>query len=368
MKKWMCLISALCLLMTCAAAEEYVTIGELREQAKAGWNETYTAKGREVVANVEMDWFPEEAEVCPVVEMESVTFEEEDSILDRYKEMRYGKVYVHENGVHIENRNVNAHRIQGNTNWRGKSIEDHFEYYDGEAPKEVPEFCDISYDEFIGKCNDKLGYLTGLTLEDFHIDRVYVNNPVYKAKMQDGELVRGDKITATGGYHLFAQQLVQGIPVLGTRESAGKGYLAFHYYQPEYNYESIFCVRKTKMIEEDVPLLSFDAFKSRLEKLIEAGKLRGIDRLRFGYGTCKKGNVWMLVPIWLVEGGYTEDTKKENVMPYIGKDGSLQVPEEYRKYIFSAQTGDLLEVKRVSGTRTEETLAMPKILTWDDVK
>ena len=61
MKKMMCVLAALCLLVTCAAAEEYVTIGELREQIKEGWNETYTAKGREVVANVKMDWSPEDA-------------------------------------------------------------------------------------------------------------------------------------------------------------------------------------------------------------------------------------------------------------------------------------------------------------------
>jgi len=36
MKKWMCLLAVLCLMMTGALAEEYVTIAELREQARAG--------------------------------------------------------------------------------------------------------------------------------------------------------------------------------------------------------------------------------------------------------------------------------------------------------------------------------------------
>ena len=51
----LCLLAMLLMLICSAAsAQAYVTLAELREQIKAGWNETYSAKGREVVADVEV--------------------------------------------------------------------------------------------------------------------------------------------------------------------------------------------------------------------------------------------------------------------------------------------------------------------------
>ena len=54
-------------------------------------------------------------------------------------------------------------------------------------------------------------------------------------------------------------------------------------------------------MEADLPLLSFDSFKGKLEELIDAGNLRGVDAMRFGYGTCKDGDKWKLVPVWMVK-------------------------------------------------------------------
>ena len=45
-----------CALLLCgsrALAEEFYTIGEVRQQAAAGWHETYEAYGRTIVADVE---------------------------------------------------------------------------------------------------------------------------------------------------------------------------------------------------------------------------------------------------------------------------------------------------------------------------
>lgn len=366
MKKFVCMLAALVLLTTCALAEEYVTIAELREQAKAGWNETYTAKGREVVANVEMDWFPEEADACPLVTVEPLVIEEDDPRLDKW-EGPNSAIYALPDRIVIDVTNDKKYRLVNPVDYRGKYLRDSFIYHDGETPDRPAEDVDITYDEFLTMFEADLLELTGLALEDIHVDEVRVNSPSYKSRKVNGEIVRGDKLTAAGCYYLFAHQLIQGVPVLGTHQAIDKGRVQYAYYMPEYLLLCFWSVTNPTVIEEDLPLLSFDAFKGKLEKLIDEGKLRGVDGMRFGYGACKDGDTWKLVPVWMVTCGYTDDPNtKKNVLPYTDKSGDLVHPEGYGEYYFSAQTGERL--KRYELSRYEESLRMPKILTWDDVK
>ena len=366
MKKLICLLAALMLLMTCAAAEEYVTISELREQAKAGWNETYTAKGREVVANVEMDWFPEDADTCPLVTVEPLVIEEDDPRLDKW-EASYSSIYALPDRIVIDMTNHKKQRLIGLGEWYGKWLYDRYSYYDGEYPDRNAEDCDITFDEFLAKYEEHLIDLAGLTLEDVHLDEIQVTSPSYKGIKKNGEYVRGDKLTAAGSYMVFGKQLVQGIPVLGSNQGMDKGNLQYSYYQPEYQLLTFWSVTNPTVAQEDLPLLSFDAFKGKLEELIDAGKLRGVDAMRFGYGTCKDGDTWKLVPVWMVTCGYTDDPNYEkHVMPYEDSDGTIVAPTGYGDYYFNAQTGEMMEYYELN--RYEESLPMPKILTWEDVK
>ena len=89
--------------------------------------------------------------------------------------------------------------------------------------------------------------------------------------------------------------------------------------------------------------------------------------MRFGYGTCKDGKTWKLVPVWLVTCGYTNDPNYEkHVMPYEDSDGTIVAPTGYRDYYFNAQTGEMMNYYALN--RYEDSLPMPKILTWDDVR
>ncbi|MBR5289017.1 MAG: hypothetical protein IKU34_10585 [Clostridia bacterium] len=363
MKKFVCLLAALLLLTSCALAEEYVTLAELREQAKAGWDQTYTAKGREVVVNVELDQFPD-VDACPLLTVESITIDEKDPRMDKWKEREHCEIYNYSDRIGVYVRNSRAHRLIDN--YRGKTLQDEAVYNHGEVPDHDAEDCDVTYEEFLSMFLSDVNELTGVSPEEISIDEVWVKGPVYKAKKSGDQLVRGDKIIATGCYHVFAHQLMHGIPVLGANQAIDKGYFSYHYYQPQYRYFTFFAVRETAVKKDDLPLLSFDAFKGKLEKLIDTGKLRGVDAMRFGYGTCKDGNEWKLIPVWMVTCGYTSDPSKENVMPYIDKDGDNVIPETYKEYYFNAQTGELME--RYEVNRYEESLRMPKkILTWDDV-
>ena len=106
----------------------------------------------------------------------------------------------------------------------------------------------------------------------------------------------------------------------------------------------------------------------KLEELIDAGKLRGVDAMRFGYGTCRDGDEWKLVPVWIVTCGYTNNPKSDkNVMGYYDeKEGGFFSPQGYGDYYFSAQTGEMLEQYAISPG--EDALRMPEILTWSDVE
>lgn len=363
MKRFVCLLAALLMLTGCALAEEYVTLAQLREQAKAGWNETYTAKGREVVVKAEMGQFPD-ADACPLVTVESVTLDENDPRLDKWKVQEHCEIYNLPDRIGIHVMNSRAHRLINN--YRGKTLQDTAIYYNGEIPDHDAEECDVTYEEFLKMFMNDLNELTGVSSEEISIDEVWVKGPVYKAKKGNNGQERGDKIIATGCYHIFAHQLIRGIPVLGAIQAIDKGYFSYHYYQPEYRYFTFFAVRETAMKKDDLPLLSFDAFKGKMEKLIDVGKLRGVDAMRFGYGTCKEGDTWKLVPVWMVTCGYTDDPNEEKVMPYIGKDGGTVVLEGYKEYYFNAQTGEMLE--RYELNRYEESLRMPEIITWSDVQ
>ena len=229
MKKLICLLAALLLLTSCALAEEYVTLGELREQAAQGWNETYTAMGREVVVKAEMGRFPE-VDACPLVTVESVTMAEDDPRLDKWKTQKHCKVYNYSDRIGVYVRDSRVHRLIDD--YKGKTLQDTAVYYNGEIPDHDAQECDVTYEEFLSMFKSDLYELTGVSSEEISIDEVWVKGPVYKAKKSGDQLVRGDKIIATGCYHIFAHQLMHDIPVLGAIKAIDKGYFSYHYYQP----------------------------------------------------------------------------------------------------------------------------------------
>ena len=319
-----------------------------------------------MIANAEMDWFPE-ADTCPLVSVDPLTIAEDDERLDKWRELPHSTIYALSDRISIDVTDNGKFDLVPLGSWRGKWLEDHYSYYDGEIPDRQPEDCDITYDEFLDMFEADALELTGLTLDDFHFDEVSVGNPAYKGKKVNGEYVRGDKLTAAGSYAIVARQLVEGVPVIGSIQALDKGRNIYRYSMPEYRYFTFWTVTNPTILEEDLPLLSFDAFKGKLEELIDAGKLRGVDAMRFGYGTCKDGDKWKLVPVWMVTGGYTDDPNSDkNVMAYINEEGDISRPRGYKEYYFSAQTGEMLEHYAID--YTEDSLRMPKkILTWDDV-
>ena len=82
MRKAICwVLMALMMLPVMAQAQEYFTLSQVREQAAAGWHETYTDKyGRETVVDIDVEVFGED--VAPVVKVKPSKFEINTTLLE----------------------------------------------------------------------------------------------------------------------------------------------------------------------------------------------------------------------------------------------------------------------------------------------
>lgn len=346
MKKMLCMLIALMLVHAAAFAEEYVTLHALREQVAAGWNATYQTKNGEQIVNAQMGWFPSDAQACPLLTFESISMDEDDPRLAKWRDSPHSDITLWPERICVGMNNWRALRLD--PNYRGKVLWNNTEYYDGDPNVPQAEDCAITYQEFLELFSGHLLDMTGLTLDDVHIDRVVVSDTNYKAKKVNGEVVRGEKYSACGGYNVRAHQLVRKIPVYGAQIDTDTGMLHFSYSLEDYWDFAFAAMRETSMLENDLPLLSFDAFTNKLGKMIEAGEIRDVLSMRFGYGTCKDGNVWKVVPVWIVNCTHRDDINE-------GID-----------HYFNAQTGEMLERYRIDWRVI--SLRMPRILTWDDVK
>lgn len=356
-------------------AADYVSLSELSKQVVDGWHETYTAHGREVIANADVAWMPE-TDVCPIVQIEQASWEGSDSLLEKYRDYRDSLVYV--NGtLSILVLEESEYCEKDGENYRGRTILDQdLVYKNGEKPTQDAEGCDLTYDGFLGWIDEVTEPLCGMKLEGFKTTYVHVWGIYYKAKERNGELIRGTQWTKTGGYSLSAYQMFHGIPVL---HSYGQNMpyimIGYNYLSPKRFSINISYGREVAVPIADVPLLSFGAMKRVWEAQIEAGNLRGIDELEFGYQIFYQGEGanrrWLLIPVWRILGGYTRKANSDkNVMPYYdprNKDGSVTVPMEYNDYYYNAQTGEMIQTTKVTGGENHGPLPVGKILTWDDV-
>ncbi len=357
-------------------AADYVSLPDLRKEAMSGWHQTYTAKGREVIANVDIRWMPE-AQTCPIVQVEGWGKQADPKAFEPYKDKPNTRSAQRDFLIAVGLVDRDTKVFPKRTNYHGRTVTpQQLTLYGGEVPAETPENVDLDYAGFLQKVNEDIGSFSKFKLDDFRIDTVRVEGVTYLAKEKNGELVKGDPFTKMGDYYLYAKQLFHGIPVIspqaGGINSPG-GYLRYFYGNPTYYHFTLAGSVELGVHTKDVPLLSFDAIKRVLEKQIEEGKLRGVDEMEFGYIAFYQGKkdnrTWLMMPVWRIKGGYTEDPKKEKVMPYHDerdRDGSLTVPMGYGDYFYSAQTGELIPTSIL--TEREDPLPAREIVTWESLK
>ena len=364
MRKIALLLCVLCLIPILALAEDYVSLSELREQVGEGWHKSFTAKGREVAVQADINWFPE-VDTCPVLEVAGAATAQPGAEFRKSGKVLKSDIYV--NWAWMQESPF-LDRSEGDS-----CSPVHYTVYDGEVPTLIPDELDISYDELLAQVDTDIAPYTDVRLADFRIEEVKVEGIRYVLEdtLPDGTPVLGNPRSKTGAYRIGAVQLLHGIPFIESRETHSSkmpgGSFSYYYFSQDWRYYHLYCAREISVIQPDVPLLSFEAMKRVWIKQIEAGKLRGIDELEFGYLVCKSGKQFFAIPVWRLKGGYTTDPNKKNVMPYHNardKDGSLTVPTTYTDYYYNAQTGEMMPVQK----NEAHTLKNLIVLTWEDVQ
>ena len=275
MKKWtLMFFTVLFLFATVGYAQEYYTINQLREQAAGGWHNVYEAYGRKIVADIDMT-IPD-VEQVPVEKLELARRESE------IDEKEIGLNFI----------------IRPEENVFGFYTSDFIEPISGKIEKKN-EIC-------IGNPNEwERMYAEGneLTLSDI-VDIVkdalsamqldYRNwdlNHPYELRTFSFRNPSTKEVIAPGEYMVYFHQMVNGIPLLNhagaTYKQRTRGNATIRLDASVINekmYDIIIpSVKTTEKLADDVPLCSLSKVISAIEKEIEAGHIRKIYDLEFGY-------------------------------------------------------------------------------------
>lgn len=326
MKKRFAILLALLLTLICAvaSAQEYYTLPELREQASTGWHETYTDKyGREVVVDIDTPVFGfDKAPVLKIV------------LEERYKDT--------DNSPLLDAQNIRKKR-------NGQRM-----YACELYGKEVD--LDRAYAESYGSNMTLREVYDVLTtfLEEREVDSEAFLYDLPKAlRVQYTADKKGKEVLSPPVYSLMLWQTLYGLPVIthammGFETQGTPMYLpqlVFDYLNTEKYGLGIYIFREEEIMEEDIPVCSFDQVIDSLEDQIEKGYIQKVVSLRFGYAVYNNplpanktprsaydAECYYAVPSWIVECVFSPSPKKD-----------LRDSDTTKLITINAQTGKWLD-------------------------
>ena len=156
------------LAVSAASADDYVTLAELGRQAADGWHQTYQANGREIVADAETVFYPT-GEQCPIVQVEGLGKDENDSVFDVHRQKKNSSIYAFDMSLTVDvldDDSVNY--VPWQELGKGKLYQERTFFYHGEEPNIAAENVDLTYPEFKKHVDEELNRTLGLTLEQFY--------------------------------------------------------------------------------------------------------------------------------------------------------------------------------------------------------
>lgn len=357
--------------------EAYVSLDDLRKEALQGWQERFTVDGREVVVNAMIPWMPE-GDACPIPEITPGEINQDESLIARYA----GKGNVVDISTKRPYVDVNID-INGTTWFTDQKFfygvgpgyrtqTERIEYGYHQPPAGTPEGLDMTFDAFYAFADEPIRAFTGLSLDDYYWSGDLCSVSWQVKEKKDGQRIPVEPMTRSGSWAIWGWQMFHGIPALPYGDGPYPRMVFNYRNETCYNF-TVVPYQETRMLAEDVPLLSFEAIKQALTSQILSGHLWSIDEMEFCYiGTSASGmdgSRFLLQPVWRIKGGYTDDPHTNKaVLPYQpsnAKEGRLMVPEAYGDYYFHAQTGEMFR----RPTQNDNSHAMPalKILRWEDV-
>ena len=365
MKKWiMIFLNVLFLFAANGYAQEYYTINQLREQAAGGWHNVYEAYGRKIVADIDIT-IPD-VEQVPVEKLEFAR--------------RETQVTEKETGLEFY--------IRPEGNIFGFNTPDFIEPVSGKIEKEN-EIC-------IGNPNEwERMYAEGneLTLSDIvnvikdalsvmKLD--YKNwdlNHPYELRTFSFRDPSTKEVVAPGEYMVYFHQMVNGIPLLNHAgadyKKKTRGNATIRLRGSVINEEmydiNIPSLKATERLTDDVPLCSLSKVISAIEKEIEAGHIRKIYDLEFGYvfyedpdyvTKTTQTDHFYAIPVWQLNCLYMSNRQKE--LPEYGGDEAWNERDstEYSSLVINAQTGEMQDFM----SQAEDRAEYKGFISWDKVK
>lgn len=363
-----------------AAAQNYYTLPEIREQAANGWHQTYTDKcGRTIAVDLTVNVFGQYE--APVVKAAPYAPNADESLLTDGATLR-----VRESGVYnlIDHDNPWNHFNPGARDEESKDVFECYvawmdpdlvygaEYGAEDTPREMIE--------------NAVQILTRLSMPaEFFFDYPKEFQVICKVKKDSGEVVV--PAMYTGQYC----RLLHGMPVL---DHVGEEY-GGNVYSPWFNSSlsldwstngryTIFqdAVREEELLAADIPLAPFSDIVNALASEIEAGHIRKLLSLNLGLALYNdpepsdpsnrngyEADFYYAVPTWRAEALYFENPKQEE--DTWERFSDLEEGDRHSSYFetlfIDAQTGKLHDPADKSDHGDGDT-KFHGFLSWDDVR
>ena len=317
-----------------AAAQEYYTLPEIREQAKDGWHESYTDKyGRETVVDIDVEVYG--GENAPVLKVGWG---------------KYGKTI--KDCMFMLECNPPIDTLMKAKQHGGKST------YIYEFEKNMKVDLDQKYGEEYGN-ELTLREAYDLTMKILKEHEMPVYDYLYELPRKFSVVYsvnpKTNEVLAPAFYNMSVRMKKRGLPIFN---NAGDSYISSPtpWYNPaititmknqnEYSiYEPI--LEEEEALADDIPLCSLDKVIQSIESKIKEGYIQNVVALRFGYSIYNDpaiekvdrfsgydADYYYLVPSWIVECAYVDNPKKDYQSYY---------EPQTRMITINAQTGEMLD-------------------------
>ena len=365
MKKWTIMFfTVLFLFAAVGCAQEYYTIDQLREQAAEGWHNVYEAYGRKIVADIDIT-IPD-VEQVPVEKLELARRE---SQIDE-KEVGLNFVIRPEENVFGFYTSDFVEPISG-------KIEKKNEICIGnpnEWERMYAEGNELTLSDIVNVIKDALSVMQ-LDYKNWDL-----NHP-YELRTFSFRDPSTKEVVAPGEYMVYFHQMVNGIPLLNHAgadyKKKTRGNATIRLRGSVINEEmydiSIPSLKTTEKLADDIPLCSLSKVISAIEKEIEAGHIRKIYDLEFGYvfyedpdyvTKNKQTDHFYAVPVWQLNCLYMSNRQKE--LPEYGGDEAWNERDslEYSSLVINAQTGDMQDFM----SQAEDRAVYKGFISWDNMK
>jgi hypothetical protein len=366
-KLYLTIMTALIILdlMHSGLAASFYSIADLPKVEQDGWHQTYEAKGRTIIVDVDIE-IPS-VDRFPIVE---VAFPGVMPIFDDRAEVWTQD----ETAINIT--------VQDSIEiFQGTESGQPTRYLEPNAMPEnnpfTPEQAKIFIDTFLAQYDPLLG------TQEYEMKAFFANSRMYKIVSMgtDGAILDYEKpVSKVGAYSYDVLQKFHGIPYLAyyAPRSVPRaddnlpfppsgmigGYIA-----NENNYSILFePAKEVALYADDVPLVSFEKCKTELEQLISAGLLREVYSVRLGYMAHQNpdnlGKSFLLLPVWYVRGKLVEKATAPDDPTMESALGEYFPMCRGTELIFLAQTGEYKNPQDASIRRDYAD----NIITWDDIQ